>query len=152
MNVLDRILKHTMLSPVLRSPHVDTPCREWVGQESSRYPGVRDRNQRWTYAHRVVWEENAGPIPKGIDVCHRCDNMKCCEFEHLFLGTRAVNLADAVAKGRTSRTKNFKISNEIATTIRELCATGTPQRAVAQQFGVSQATVSLTVRQLRWKG
>lgn len=50
--------------------------------------------------HRVAWEVTNGPIPKGISVCHRCDNPPCCNPQHLFLGTQSDNNLDMVEKLR----------------------------------------------------
>jgi hypothetical protein len=53
-----------------------------------------------TYTHRIVYEAYHGKIPDGMHVLHRCDNTKCCNPDHLFLGTPKDNHDDAVAKGR----------------------------------------------------
>jgi Autographiviridae endonuclease len=50
--------------------------------------------------HRRVWEKRHGPIPPGLFVCHRCDDNRCWEIAHLFLGTPKQNTYDAIAKGR----------------------------------------------------
>src|SRR5947199_128954 len=50
--------------------------------------------------HRVAWELQNGPIPKGMGVLHHCDNTLCCNPAHLFLGTQSDNHAAMMRKGR----------------------------------------------------
>ncbi len=51
-------------------------------------------------AHRRAWEKENGPIPEGLEICHMCDNRRCVNVEHMFLGTRSENMIDASRKGR----------------------------------------------------
>lgn len=76
--------------------------RGWYGQIRLDPIGNEVSGKKST-THRVVWELTFGPIPSGMHVCHRCDNPRCVNPAHLWLGTHAENLSDMKAKGRAAR-------------------------------------------------
>ena len=75
-------------------------CWEWTGAKDSggygqlRYLGVNH------LVHRVAWLVWRGPLKKGLDVCHSCDNPVCVNPAHLWVGTAKDNIRDSVAKKR----------------------------------------------------
>lgn len=121
-------------------------------------------------AHRVAWMVTHGDIPSGLAVCHRCDNPKCCNPAHMFLGTHAENNRDMRAKGRFtpatgerhgSATKPLsvprgrshwgaKLDNDRVREIRQLAASGRTHKCIGQMFGVCQSTVTLVAQRKAW--
>jgi hypothetical protein len=54
----------------------------------------------FAFAHRTAWQLAKGAIPAGLDVCHTCDNRRCCNPAHMFVGTAKDNMRDMYNKGR----------------------------------------------------
>lgn len=114
-------------------------CWEWQG------PTQKTFGYGWTWfdgsarnTHRVAWILTHGPIAAGLCVCHRCDNPKCCNPAHLFLGTKGENTLDMVAKGRNYRPP--PLCAEKQARIRELRTKGITYREIAKVVGCSVRT------------
>lgn len=143
-------------------------CWNWlIGRFPNGY-GMFSVKPKTLYAHRIAWVLTFGEIPEGMYVCHTCDNKRCCNPAHFFLGTAADNNRDCQEKGRVSsgekhaatvspirrargeRNGFSKLSDSDVVDIRELLKQGLSQQSVGNKFGVSQRTVSLISRGQAW--
>lgn len=131
-------------------------CWERQGGTQHGYAKIGYRGGR-CYAHRVAWEVFRGSIPEGMYVCHRCDNRRCVNPGHLFIGTQKDNIADMFAKGRQSTSAqrkthgNARVSPEDVRAIRALYDADFSQQQIADLFGLNQTAISKIVRRATWK-
>lgn len=75
-------------------------CWHYKGALDSGGYGIVSYLGKLTQAHRLSWFFTNGEIPEGLLVCHKCDNRRCCNPDHLFLGTHKDNMQDMIKKGR----------------------------------------------------
>lgn len=122
-------------------------CWNWEGSLSTARPGKGDalRYGRFSVAtdtkienaHRAAYVFYTGPIPDGLWVLHRCDNARCVNPKHLFLGTVGDNNRDTVSKGRhASRTAAIRARRTDAEIIAVREFKGTNKEA-GRIFGMS---------------
>lgn len=119
----------------------------WHGQFRNALGGVE-------LSHRASWRLMKGEIPKGLFVCHHCDNPICVNPNHLFLGSQSDNMKDMWAKGRARPKSNFgekhgmsKLTAEIVKEIRSSSETGS---ALAKKFGIAATTVCDIKKRRTW--
>lgn len=118
-------------------------CWNWIGATSKKGYGQFAVNRKTTLAHRVahkLWKED----PNKLQVLHTCDNPKCVNPDHLWLGTNKDNVNDRVNKNRSNRPRGAKsgmakYTQETVTLIR--AHTG-PLSAIVREFGISKSQAS----------
>lgn len=144
-------------------------CWEWQGALTSSGYGNLSWHGQHVQAHRMAYMLSLGGVSPQTGfrqmgraktykrfVLHKCDNRKCCNPAHLFLGSMRTNQLDAYAKGRKAQPRsehvNAKLTTEQVRDIRRRYDAGeAKQIPLAQEFGVSQRTISLIVRRETYK-
>lgn len=122
-------------------------CWEWKSKTINRYPSFSIGGKNYK-AHRVAYSMYVGQIPEGMCILHKCDNVKCVNPSHLFVGTQNDNMLDRKAKGREADTKgskngNAKINQFQARVIFHLATWGNiSQEAIGLIFGIHHCSVS----------
>lgn len=132
-----------------------TVCWPWTGPCNRYGYGVFMSAARQWKAHRVAWTIKHGPIPHGMCVCHHCDNRRCVNPHHLFVGTQADNLRDMTVKGRRPCGSTHGMAKLTATEVMEIRAEyalgGATQRVLAERYAIARSMVSLIVNGKNWK-
>ena len=136
----------------LKTKILPSGCHEWTGGRSKAGYGVISYLGKHDYVHRIVLRLTMGDLPKGLHVCHKCDNPSCVNPEQLFLGTNAENQWDKFRKNRHARgtmfSRNSRLTEDAVAYIRSSDETG---RALAKKFGVSEGTLSAARNGHTWK-
>lgn len=129
----------------------DEECWPWVAsvRRAEEGYGAFWLDRRHQPSNRVAWILTYGHIPHGEVVCHKCDNPRCCNPSHLFLGTPLQNNDDKVAKNRHaygSRNGLAKLTEDQA---REIISLKPERRSprgyrseLAMKYGVSMGTIT----------
>lgn len=131
-------------------------CWEWqAGQDKDGYgqchAAAVAKNNGVTRAHQLAYVLWKGEIPKGRVVCHKCDNPRCCNPDHLFIGSVFDNNLDCSKKGRRPQRWGennpvAKLSNEQVIEIRALKGKQTSLE-LAKRFHVSYSLICMI-----WRG
>jgi hypothetical protein len=112
-------------------------------------------------SHRAAWTFTRGGIPKGLCVCHTCDNPLCCNPGHMWLGTNAENTRDRETKGRSSRNLKpmlgerhgmSKLTAPDVIRIRRLIDSGSVSHLqISREYGVSKHAIHCILHRKTWK-
>lgn len=129
-------------------------CWPWLGG-LDRYGYGTVSRVRGSRAHKAVWIELNGSVPKGLCVCHSCDNPACCNLKHLWLGTHKQNMEDRNKKSRQSKgitQPGAILTEKDVRFIRNAYAKGLLDGIqLALRFGISSSHIYEIVHRKSWK-
>lgn len=156
----NRSRKGDVLARLLAKVDRTGECWLWTSAVNNNGYGLICIDGRAVSAHRVMYALMVGPIPEGDDyhgvcVLHHCDNPRCVNPAHLFLGSQQDNINDMLAKGRGYRFKHArgeqhtasKLTNADVLAIRAM--TGSNAEA-SRMFQISEAQVCRIKKRQNW--
>ena len=126
-------------------------CWEWQDSLINGY-GRFKLECKFNMSHRVSYEIHYGPIPSGMHVLHKCDNRKCVNPDHLFIGTNYDNVKDKVAKNRQSRIFGNKNINSKLTeqAVLEIRNSNETQENLAKKYNIHHTTIGRIKNRKIW--
>jgi hypothetical protein len=132
-------------------------CWEWTGQlHKTGYGRFLFQGKRGFLSHRVSWIIHKGDIIDNLFVCHHCDNRKCVNPDHLFLGTNNDNIQDRTLKNRSNRPfgNKFtprKINERQVKEIKKFLGAGISRKKISEIYNISIGQVTKISLGIRWK-
>lgn len=130
-----------------------TKCMEWTrATVPNSYGKVQFENRLWL-VHRLMWTLKKGKIPKNLCVLHKCDNVKCCNVDHLFLGTQKENVRDCIDKNRHKAPVGVENGNTKLTVLQiiNIRRDNRSNVVIAAEYGVQSGQITKIKKRQQWK-
>jgi hypothetical protein len=103
-------------------------------------------------AHRLAYYYHYKIDPSPLLVCHHCDNKRCVNPEHLYVGTHEDNMNDVVERGRQRGSSNTfsKLTEEDVLRIKKRIAAGEKYKDIAEDYCIKKCTIADIATQRSW--
>lgn len=137
------------------TPYAEGPCWEWNGRVDNRGYSVAKIHNKARKGHRLSYEAWVGPIPEGLIVRHKCDNLPCINPDHLEVGTQKDNVHDMIARGRdyrgTPRKTSALLTPDDVRVIRDRYERGEVCSEIAKDYPVGKGNIWSVATKKTWK-
>lgn len=151
-SAIKRMVKYTNKTEI-------NECWEWQSTCNKRnyaMLSIGGRSGLYARASRIAYYLNFGPFNEDLLVCHSCDNPKCVNPNHLFLGTHKDNTNDMYRKGRESLPPTFYGENHSRSTLKEqevieIYNSSCEAKILASTYNVSKKTIYEIWKGTTWK-
>ena len=128
-------------------------CWEWTASTGTKGYGSFWYEFKTRGAHCVSWLLTGKDIPEGLYVLHHCDNRKCVNPEHLYVGTPQDNTDDMLERGRHVACPGEAngYSKLTADQVRYIRYSSATQQNLADVLNVSRPLISMIKSRRIWK-
>lgn len=133
-------------------------CWEWNAGLSKNGRPLFWYEGRMVIAYRFVFALMGTPIPDRLLACHHCDNPRCCNPAHIFIGTKRDNLMDYLDKGgkvgksqRGEANPAAKLALAQVNNIRSSLREGVSRRSLALSHKVAIRTIDSIANGQTWR-
>ena len=133
---------------------LNTGCWNWCGYiHKTGYGYTSNKSSGLRRAHRVSWYLHNGDFDRSLYVLHKCDNRRCVNPDHLYLGEQQNNVNDMIARGKIvnpvgSHHGRSKLTERQVIEIRKSGLTG---REVSKKYKIGEANASFILNYKTWK-
>ena len=139
--------------------NTDTGCWEWTARINRGGYGQFKLDGKFKTVSRLSYEWAFGiELTPNQFICHKCDNRKCVNPDHLFVGTHTDNMRDMWTKGRGktseqigSKNNNSKLTDDDIIKIKQRIKNKETNISIANDFNVTHVMISLIRNNKRWK-
>lgn len=132
----------------------NSKCILWGGAISRSGYGVFNYFGKTIGAHRAAYLLFIGDIQEKLMVCHKCDNRRCVNVSHLFLGDHQENMDDMKNKKRHSygiKNNKNKLNESQVIEIKYRLLNGEIPFRLSKEFNVSAALMCDIKNGKLWK-
>lgn len=125
-----------------------TGCHEWNGSLWATGYGRFHFKNKSCKSHRLAWIFSGNELKEDDCLLHKCDNRKCVNPDHLFVGTRADNNYDKTKKGRQA--KGEKLGKLRECDILEIRRSCEDSKVLAEKYKVSWGHINKVRGERAW--